>query len=101
MMGRSAAESKPTEIGLRIQAIREAAGIGRVPLSHAAGYSNAVVYQLECGIIANPSAELVFDIADALGTTAEYLVRGEGSPPRIEKTQAAFIIACEQKKKAG
>jgi transcriptional regulator with XRE-family HTH domain len=95
-MGRSVAEARPTELGLRVQAIREAAGIGRVRLSNVAGFSDAVVYQLESGVIANPSAELVFAIADALGTTAEYLFRGEGEAPKVANSQAAFILACER-----
>lgn len=95
-MGRSALEAKPTDLGKRVQAIREAAGIARLPLSRAAGFSNSVVYQLECGLIMNPSAELVFAIAAALGTTADYLMRGEGAAPEVEKSQAAFILACEK-----
>lgn len=91
-MGR---EAKPTDLGRRVRAVREAAGIARLPLSRVAGFSDSVVFQLEGGLISNPSAELVWAIASALGTNVEYLLRGEGQPPRAQDSQAAFILACE------
>lgn len=101
-MGRPVSEGIPNEVGLRIQQIREAAGIGRAPLSEAAGFSPAVVYHLETGLIDKPSAELVFAIASALGTTADYIFLGKGKAPRVEQTQAAFIRASEKNlRKAG
>ena len=95
-MGRPVAEAVPHDVGLRVQALREAAGIARGSLSEAAGFSTAVVYHLECGLITKPSAELVFAVAEALGTTADYIFLGKGKAPRIEQTQAAFIRACER-----
>lgn len=90
-MGRSVAEAKPTEIGLRIKAMRELALINQLSLSHAVSHSKAVVYQLEHGIILVPSGRLVLNLARALGTTSEYILEGVGEPPPKEKIQAAFI----------
>ena len=95
-MGRSISESQPTEVGLRVRKLRELAAIDQLSLSIAAGYSKAVVWQLENGVIANPSAELMLAIADALGTTVPYLCRGIGDAPAPDKINGAFILATER-----
>ena len=62
-------------------------------LSRVAGASPAVVYQIERGLIAKPSAEIAIQLARALGTTPEYLILGEGEAPGFEQIEAAFRTA--------
>jgi len=62
-------------------------------LSRVAGASPAVVYQIERGLIAKPSAEIAILLARALGVTPEHLVLGEGEPPSADQVVAAFKAA--------
>ncbi|GEM_PF-4850142 len=59
-------------------------------LSKVAGASPAVVYQIERGLIAKPSAEIAILLARSLGTTPDYLILGEGDAPSADRIEAAF-----------
>lgn len=61
-------------------------------LSHAAGASPAVVYQIERGLIAKPSAEIAVRLAKALGTTVDFLIFGDGEPPDAAQVKEAFSL---------
>jgi transcriptional regulator with XRE-family HTH domain len=95
-MGRPASEYSPSEFGRRVQELRDSASINRRALSLAAGFSQSVVWQVEVGLIQKPSGDLVVAIADALGTTAEYLMWGRGKVPSPTEIQAAFLAATER-----
>ena len=86
---------KPTQVGVRLKAIRQAAGISANALSLAAGASHTVVTQIETGAIVDPRARVLGAIAKALGCSIEYLLDGQGRPPSTRAVQAAFISASE------
>ena len=100
-MGRPVSDAKPTQVGIRVKALRELGGIDQLALSLAVGHSKAVVYQIERGIIRKLSADLLLSLAQALGTTPYYLHDGKGEPPAQEKIQAAFIRFTQRKTPRG
>lgn len=88
--------ARTTKFGQRLRKIRESAGIDPYELSKTIGKSRTVVHQLEVGLIKSPSAKLALDLAEALGTTAEYLVNGEGEQPKPETVKRAYKRASEE-----
>jgi transcriptional regulator with XRE-family HTH domain len=90
--------NESNEVGRRVRDLRISAKIDAQHLSRACGFSPSVVWCLENGRIANPSAELIVSLAEALGTQAEYLCRGKGDPPTAERVLAAFIRLVSRKR---
>lgn len=80
-------------IGARLKARREAAGIERSELGGLAGLSPALVGMIERGDRANIAAATAVALARVLGTTAEYLVTGDGDPPPDAAVRAAVESA--------
>lgn len=89
-MSRPVSESRPTSLGLRIQKLREAASISARALSAHSGATQSIIYQIERGLIESPNGELLNNIARALGTTVDFLVRGVGDEPTPEESRTAF-----------
>ena len=90
------ADAVPTPLGLRVKKLRETANIDQMSLSVAVGKSKAVIYQLERGIIIEPSAGLLMWLSKVLGTTPEYLYFGEGKRPPLEKILASLICHADK-----
>lgn len=82
--------------GRRVKELREMIGVSAKSLSLATGFSHNVVWQLESGYLTRPCADLIVNLAMLLGTSAEWLMRGVGSPPTPEKCLAAYILVTEQ-----
>ncbi len=80
-------------IGSRLCERRVAAGLERSELSELAGLSPALVGMIERGDRTNITAATAVSLARVLGTTAEYLVAGEGAPPSVSEVQAAVARA--------
>lgn len=66
----------PSCLGQKVKALRKSAGLTQDDLGKSAGSGRSLIWEIEkkgsC-----PSAEKVQKIADALGTTVEYLVDRE------------------------
>jgi transcriptional regulator with XRE-family HTH domain len=80
----------PSDLGRRLREIRTAARIPASSLSTAAGASRDVVRQIEEGLIAKPSAEMVSRIADVMGVSLDWLVDGRGDAPGAQDLEAAL-----------
>ena len=76
-------------IGSRLCGRRTAAGLERSELGELAGLSPALVGMIERGDRTNITAATAVSLARVLGTTAEFLVAGEGSPPSAVEVAAA------------
>jgi transcriptional regulator with XRE-family HTH domain len=102
-MGKPVAEAVPTELGLRLKSFRESADVTQRMLSLAAALSPSVVWQIECGLIQAPGAEVMSDIAAALGVSLEWLVSGRGKAPTETQRRAAsdLVVRAAEKRSTG
>lgn len=66
------------EVGLRIAMLRERFGLSREVLSGLAGISSKFLYEIECGK-KGMSAYTLYNIANALDVSTDYLLTGEGN----------------------
>ena len=87
----------PSGFGRRLRQLREKAGINPYELTRVVGASHAVVPLIESGKILSPKVGLALNLAEALGTTTQYLDRGEGQEPTRDQILAAYQLACERK----
>ena len=78
------AEKSPREetVGKRIRARRKALRVSAEALARAVGISPATIYRYESGEIAKVPSNVLRDIAEALGVTAEALL---GHPEQTEE----------------
>lgn len=68
-------------LGARIREARNEKGISVAKLADLAGVSKAYMHQIENGECARPSAQVLFNIAQSLGTSVAYLLgRGPKGP---------------------
>lgn len=67
-------------IGERIKALREERGWSLSALASTVLISKSYLHDLENGTAANPSAEILYNIAVALGTTVGYLLGRRANP---------------------
>lgn len=75
---RSAASGKTlSPLGMRIEQLLD--GREKIWLSKRAGLSGSTLHDLM--VRTSPGADKVLKVAQALGTTVEYLMTGEGAPP--------------------
>lgn len=74
-------------VGERIRVRREAAGLLAIDLARQAGVSRSYLSELESNQKAKPSADVLYEIADVLGTTIpDLLGRPEQRPDRRKRT---------------
>ena len=66
------------QVGLRIAMLRERFGLSREVLSGLAGISSKFLYEIECGK-KGMSAQTLFNIANALNVSTDYILTGEGN----------------------
>ena len=66
------------DVGLRIAMLRDKSGLSREVLSGLAGISSKFLYEIECGK-KGMSAYTLYNIANALNVSADYLLTGEGN----------------------
>lgn len=71
-------------IGDRVRAERQGRGMSAAELARHAGVSKSYLSTLENGNHPEPGALPLARIAEALGTTLDYLVRGDGERPLVE-----------------
>lgn len=64
--------------GNRLKAARNKAGLNQETLAQRVGSSKGYISELETNPDIRPSAELVMKLAEEVGTTVEFLMRGEG-----------------------
>jgi transcriptional regulator with XRE-family HTH domain len=76
---------EPSDIGSRVRAARERCGWSREALAFHAGMSWSAIAQIESGRRRNMRPGTLVGIADALGVTIDYLVRGSApASPMLE-----------------
>ncbi len=71
-------KTKPTAIGVRIRVLREAKGMSLAELGQAIGNDRQFVYRLETSPTANPTAETIMKLVEALGCTPNDLLGTSG-----------------------
>lgn len=64
--------------GTRLKAARNSAGLNQDALAQLVGSSKGYISELETNPDIRPSAELVMKLAEAVETTVEHLMRGDG-----------------------
>lgn len=70
--------SELSTFGARLKAARNKAGLNQEALAHRVGSSKGYISELETNPDIRPSAELVMKLAEAVETTVEFLMRGDG-----------------------
>lgn len=77
----------------RLKSLREQAGLARRELSLLAGLSQSMVGQIERAEILDPGGLVLARVADVLGCSLDYLVRGVGGPPTARSMVRAVDAA--------
>ena len=80
--------SEHLTFGSRLKAARNKAGLNQEALAQRVGSSKGYISELETNPDIRPSAELVMKLAEEVGTTVEFLMRGDGEKAPID---AAFF----------
>lgn len=82
------------EVGQRIKSLRKAKQMTQEELGMRAGVKKATVSQWENATISSISGDALIDIADALGTTPQFIMRGydEFNTEKIERTAISPVI---------
>lgn len=83
----------PSALAKRLERLRGFAGISARKLSMLAGMSHSALGQLLRGDHDGLKAESAAALADVLGVTLEYLLRGEGREPGENAVRAAVADA--------
>jgi transcriptional regulator with XRE-family HTH domain len=82
---------QPDSLGSRVRYLRQLGGISASDLAHLAALkSRTHVGLIENGTRQTPSGETVVAIARVLGTSAEWLITGEGDGPTEDDVRAAI-----------
>jgi len=74
-------------LGARVTGARTAKGISVAQLAELAGVSKAYMHQIENGECRRPSAQVLFDIANVLGTSVGYLLGRTPNTPEPAKVR--------------
>lgn len=75
--------------GVRLGTARQHTTASQRELAELAGLSPSMVWQIESGTIAAPSGTTLAQLAEVLGVSLDWLIRGEGPDPQAEDVQAA------------
>jgi transcriptional regulator with XRE-family HTH domain len=78
-----------SSIGERLQHLRELAGLDRADLSTLAHLAPPHVGMIERGDVKSPSGNTVAALAEVLGVSTDYLLRGSGIEPDAEAVRVA------------
>ena len=81
-------EALPISVGERIRVRREELKMSLNQLADAAGISKSALHDLESRPNVRPSAELLYNIAEALGTTVAFLLGKRRNPMNPDPTIA-------------
>ena len=76
--------SEHLTFGSRLKAARNKAGLNQEALAQRVGSSKGYISELETNPDIRPSAELVMKLAEEVGTTVEFLMRGEGEKAPVD-----------------
>lgn len=82
-----------SDFATRLKKTRELGGLAASELAGLAGLSPGYVRHIEKGVRENPGIEAASAIANVLGVSIDYLVRGEGEDPTEEQVKAAIALA--------
>lgn len=69
------------DLGERIRATREARGLKQADVARAIGIQPQSLWRIEAGEVKDPGVSVVGDIAQQLGVTVDFLLRGEEDLP--------------------
>lgn len=86
-----------TTLGGRVAFLRLMKGWPGAELGRRCGYSQNAIWNLESGKTAEPTARLLWAVADALETTPEYLWTGEYDPSEAALIAAFRLLPPEQR----
>jgi transcriptional regulator with XRE-family HTH domain len=75
--GGDAMAEQEERLGDRIRAMRERYGMPAAELARRVGITRQQLYMIENSKTADPGALTVLEIADALGVTTDYLLKGK------------------------
>jgi transcriptional regulator with XRE-family HTH domain len=87
--------SNPPTVGERIKSRREELGLSLNQLAEAAGISKSTLHDLETRQNVRPSAELLYNIAEALNTTVAFLL-GKRRNPLSDEAPIEIPAALEE-----
>lgn len=79
-------QNPPQTVGERIKARREERGLSLNQVADAAGISKSALHDLETKPNVRPSAELLYNVAEALDTTVAFLLGKRRNPLSDEET---------------
>jgi transcriptional regulator with XRE-family HTH domain len=86
-------------IGARIRGIRKAVGLTQPALAKSIGIDQSTLSDIERG--AGFSAETLMRLAEELGTTCEFIMRGQiNTSPRIRAAQTAVAALSDEERLA-
>jgi transcriptional regulator with XRE-family HTH domain len=91
-MGDEERVTLPGTVGGRIRRLREKKGMTLSALANAATVSKSYLHDLENGPEAKPSAEILYNIAQALDTTVAFLLGRRRDPLPAAELEAPFEI---------
>ncbi|QTD57196.1 helix-turn-helix domain-containing protein [Parasphingorhabdus cellanae] len=77
-------------LGQKLSECRKQKGLSLDELAKIAATSKSYLWELENRDVRKPSAEKLTKIADALGTTAGYLMDDKSEPDEAQKQEAFF-----------
>lgn len=80
----------------RLRRARETAELSQRELSRLAGLSEGTVWFIECRPDKETAQSFVVALADVLGVSLDWLVRGLGDEPTAEQIRAAVAVARER-----
>jgi transcriptional regulator with XRE-family HTH domain len=83
-MRRMDAGDEARTLGQRLASARKGKGLSVINLAELAGVSKAYVHQIENGECPRPSAQVLFNLATALGTSIAHLLGRAASGPEPE-----------------
>lgn len=86
-----------TTLGGRVTFLRLTKGWTGAELARECEYSQNSIWNLENGKTAEPTARLLWAVAEALGTTPEYLWTGQYDPTEAALIAAFRLLPAEQR----
>ena len=84
--------SSEYKIGAAIKSLREARAISQAKLAERAAVSRGYLSQIESDDVLNPSAEVVYRLAQVLCVTVEQIVTGRGGSDRVTELEAELAV---------
>lgn len=87
----------PSEVGTRVASLRELAGLSARELSILADLSPSMVGHIEAGRVQQPGVDTILRLADVMGASLSYLIKGEGRAPSKAGCAEAVRVARARK----